>query len=96
MRGGNCTTFDQLRRKEVISVTDGRRLGNVVDIGLDTVQGRILNLVVPGSTKIWQMMKNDRDWVIPWDHIVKIGDDVVLVRLDQACFPVDERRADRV
>ena len=37
-----------LRRKEVVNIRDGTRLGFVTDVEIDEVDGRIESLVVPG------------------------------------------------
>jgi YlmC/YmxH family sporulation protein len=40
-----------LKDKEVISVTDGRRLGFVIDAEIDHSNGRILSIILPPPGK---------------------------------------------
>ena len=75
------------RQKEVINVRDGRRLGMIIDMEFDLAAGRILSIVVPGPGRFLGLFKGDRDYVIPWDRIKKIGDDVILVEVDSAPAP---------
>ena len=62
---------------------DGKKLGQITDLELDLRQGRIDSIVVPQFTKFLGMFGGGgTEVVIPWRNIVKIGADVVLVRLD--------------
>ncbi len=79
--------YSELRQKEVINVLDGRRLGYIVDMDLQLPEGRALSVVVPGPVRVFRLMRGDRGgMVIPWQRICKIGDDVILVELDEAFF----------
>ena len=79
-RGESTVRLKELRSKEVINVTDGHRLGNVIDVELDPA-GHIVALVVPGPFHLWRWLWRGNDYVIPWDHVYRIGYDVVLVEL---------------
>ena len=70
-------SFCELRRKEVINLRDGARLGAVCDV--DQCSGLIRSIVVPGPPKMWGLLKSDEELVIPFCKINKIGDDVILV-----------------
>ncbi|HHW17705.1 MAG TPA: YlmC/YmxH family sporulation protein [Firmicutes bacterium] len=70
-----------LAMREVINTTDGRRLGNIVDVELDLSTGKILAVVVPGQAKAFGIFGRGDDYVIPWENIKKIGEDVILVEL---------------
>lgn len=72
-----------LRDREVINVRDGKRLGIVADVEIDFVQGKITSIIIPGPGKFMGLFGSDRDIVIPWDHIKKIGVDVILVDMDE-------------
>lgn len=72
-------TFSELKNKEVIHVGDGERLGFVSDIEIDTVTGRVLSISVPGNYRILGLIGKEPDRRIPWEHIKKIGDDLVIV-----------------
>lgn len=74
-----CTTFCELRRKEVINICDGSRLGCICDLELDDCAGCISAIVVPGQTRMFGLLKSDEELVIPYCKIRKIGDDVILV-----------------
>lgn len=70
-----------LAMREVINTLDGRRLGNIVDVEIDLQTGRIVAVVVPGQAKVLGVFGKGDDYVIPWENIKKIGEDVILVEL---------------
>ncbi|MBM7623590.1 YlmC/YmxH family sporulation protein [Sporohalobacter salinus] len=72
----------ELKKKEVISV-NGERLGLIKDIELDLSRGKIKSVVVPGERKFFGVLSSPNDLVINWDQIQKIGEDVILVNLDE-------------
>ncbi|MCQ6558255.1 YlmC/YmxH family sporulation protein [Paenibacillus mendelii] len=76
--------ISDFQTKDVINIVDGRKLGQVSDLELDLRQGRIDSIVVPNFTKFFGLFGGGTDVVIPWRNIVKIGADVVLVRIDDA------------
>ena len=69
------------KSKEVINLTDARRLGFVQDVCADLETGKITSIVVPGGNKILSMFSNENDIVITWDKIKVIGEDIILVEL---------------
>jgi YlmC/YmxH family sporulation protein len=74
----------ELRQKDVVNVADGRRLGLIGDLELDLETGRVTALVIAGTARFLGLLGRDRDTVIPWPAIVKIGQDVILVRLESS------------
>ena len=74
---GRAMTFKQ---KEVINLSDGRRLGYVQDVEADFTTGKITAIIVPENNKLFSM-SGKNDLVIPWDKIEKIGDDIILVKI---------------
>lgn len=74
--------ISDFQTKDVINIVDGKKLGQVSDLELDLRQGRIESIVVPNQTRFFGFFSGGEDVVIPWRNIVKIGLDVVLVKLD--------------
>lgn len=73
-------TLAELRTKEVINIRDGKRLGRVMDIEFCVVDSRVTALVVPADTSLIQTLRGEKcGTVIPWENIERIGDDVILV-----------------
>ena len=78
-------SLSELRNKDVVNVPDGRVLGKVMDLEFCPQDGRVQAIVVPGAFSAWQLIKGERSGVvIPWQLIQKIGDDVIIVCLDDA------------
>ena len=71
--------FTQLQCKEVICVSDGRRLGFITDIQVKIPEGNILAIVVPGPCRFFGLFGRNEDYVIPWCCVRRIGPDIVLV-----------------
>ena len=78
-------SFSDLRQKDVINVCDGRRLGRPIDLILND-RACVEAIVVPDNCGFWGSFRPDRQGlVIPWNRIRRIGDDVILVELDEKC-----------
>lgn len=73
------TCFSELRCKEVINITDGRRLGYVSDLELETDTGCIVSLSVPCPGRFFGLFGSNGVYVIPWHCIRRIGEDLILV-----------------
>ena len=71
----------ELRCREVINICDGMRLGYVCDVVVNIDLGQIVAIVVPGPCKFFGIFGREDDYVIPWDCIRRIGDDIVLVEI---------------
>ena len=69
------------KSKEVINLTDARRLGFVQDVCADLETGKITSIVVPGNNKLLSMFSSESDIVITWDKIKCIGEDIILVEI---------------
>lgn len=74
--------ISDFQTKDVINIVDGRKLGQISDIELDLRAGRIESIVVPTNGKFFGFFGGGTDLIIPWRSIVKIGADVILVKLD--------------
>lgn len=68
-----------LRNKEVISVSDGTRIGFVSDIEIDTQSARLTAVIIYGKLRLMGLLGRAEDIVIPWESIALIGGDTVLV-----------------
>ena len=89
--------ISDFQTKDVINIVDGKKLGQISDIELDLRAGRIDAIVVPTQGRFFGLFGGGPDIVIPWSSIVKIGADVVLVKLnDPKLYSMDEREREYV
>ena len=72
-------TFNELKEKEVINVADGKRLGRVEDVIFDKDESKVLGVVIPGERKFF---KKREDVFIPIEELRRIGEDVILVKIN--------------
>lgn len=79
----------ELKSREVVNISDGRRLGLIADMEIDVASGEIRAIVVPGPSRLLRFFSRNEDIVIPWEKIIKIGVDVILV---EAAGFVEPRR----
>ncbi|MBY0144560.1 YlmC/YmxH family sporulation protein [Neobacillus niacini] len=84
--------ISEFQIKDVVNVSDGKKLGNIGDIEINLSTGKIEAVIVTGNGKVLGFFGRDEDIVIPWKNIIKIGQDVILVRYKS----VDERAAEEL
>ena len=71
--------FSQLRRKEVINLNDGCRLGYVGDLELKIPEGEVKAIIVFGPCRFFGLFGRGEDFYIPWECVKKFGDDIILI-----------------
>jgi len=75
----NDMTYCELRRREVINGSDGRRLGHIVDLVFTVETGKISGIILPYGKR--GMFSKSQDLFVPWSCVQKIGEDVILVEI---------------
>ena len=73
----DCNT-ENFREKAVVNSCDGRILGNVSEIIFDVCDGRLTAIVVRDECGALSFKRRE-EIIIPWEKIVKIGEDVIIV-----------------
>ena len=74
--------YSELREKDVIDVCGGRRVGYLCDLAFEADCGRITAIYV--STRIFG---GGGSVCIPWEEIVCIGEDAILVKAERVGKP---------
>ena len=71
--------ISDMQEKEVINVCDGKRLGYVDDLEIDTCTAQITALVISGCNHLFGLLGRDSDIVIKWQDIEVVGEETILV-----------------
>ena len=71
--------IQDLRRKEVINICDGCRLGCVADVDIRVPEGQVVAIVVYGPCRFFGLFGRGEEFYIPWECIQRIGDDIILI-----------------
>ena len=75
---------DKLKNKEVINIYDGRSIGFVSDIEVNIEKGTIDGIVIPAERGLFGFFgKSGEDLLINWDKVRTVGDDVILVDMQE-------------
>lgn len=79
--------FFELRQKEVINICTCKSLGCPVDIEIDCKSGNVAAIIIPGPGKLLGILGRDCEYIIPWECIVQIGNDIILVEIkEEVCL----------
>lgn len=73
--------LSELQNKTLISITDGKNIGNIVDIEIDYETGKIISLIIEYNRKGFSFSNKNSSSQIKWENIKKIGEDVILVNM---------------
>lgn len=73
----------EMRKKDVINLCGGARLGHATDFEFDVCDGRVTAVIVTGECGFLGF-GGEEGFVIPWGRIECIGTDAVLVKMPQA------------
>ena len=71
-----------LKQREVINIVNAERLGYVYDVDIDFETGKIRSLIIPQNRSLFNIFAKRNDYIIPWEKIVSVGRDIVLVKME--------------
>ena len=70
--------LSEIQNKDVINLNTGMKIGNIIDIKINSESGKIESLIL--ERKKFSSIFNSNDEIeIYWTQINKIGEDVILV-----------------
>ncbi len=73
-------SFTELRTKDVINAGDGRRLGKIIDLVFSSETAKVRGIVAPYAKRT--LLSKGQDVFIPWRCVKKIGEDVIIVDIN--------------
>ncbi len=75
-------TMKELRRKDVIGITDGKRIGRVTDIVFDEETRQVTTLVIGVRRPWFGLLESEETRNVPYDRVRTMGRDVILLEED--------------
>ncbi|MGI6329778.1 MAG: YlmC/YmxH family sporulation protein [Bacilli bacterium] len=74
--------LSDLQNKDIISVADGRKIGNIIDVKIEEKTGQITSLLIEPNRFFLKFFSLREEFEIYWSDIEKIGEDVILIRVN--------------
>lgn len=72
--------LEDLRKKEVIDIITGERLGYIDDAEMNIEKSSVQSFVIYGRERLFGILGREDDVVIPCSEIKVVGNDVVLIK----------------
>lgn len=69
--------LSDLQSKEIINISNGKRLGLIIDVVID-INGNIKSLIL--EDKKGKRFSGREEYELDWKQISKIGDDIILIK----------------
>lgn len=83
-------SINAIRSMEVIDVSTGSKLGYARDFKIDLETNKVVSIFLPTVAKGWFSKEDDIE--IPWDKVVKVGVDVLIVDASAIQLNFDENK----
>lgn len=73
--------LSELQNKNLVNVSNGKNIGNIIDVNIDYQSGNIKSFIIESKESILTFLNKDNDMEVKWNDIQKIGEDVILVNM---------------
>lgn len=72
--------FQELQKKDVVSINDGVKLGKIYDLEINVQSGAIEKVIIQENLKLSNLFSSSNCIELPFDCIDKIGEEVIIVK----------------
>lgn len=72
--------LSELQHKDIVNL-DGKKIGNIIDVKLNQ-DGTLISLVIETQKTLFRIGSKENETEISWDKIQRIGEDVILVKIN--------------
>lgn len=77
--------ISEIQSKDIVNISDGKVLGHISDLDINLETGAVESIIIGGTGKMLTFLGGrETEIVILWANIVKIGSDVILVRIEES------------
>lgn len=83
-------SVNAIRSMEVVDISTGSKLGYVRDYKVDLSTNKVVSIFLPSTSKGWFAKEDDIE--IPWEKVIKIGVDVLIVDASGIQLTTDENK----
>lgn len=75
--------LSEFQSKNIVNIIDGKNIGNIIDVSVNLSTGNIESFIIEPNKSFLSLFGNrGKDTELKWSSIVKIGEDVILVKLN--------------
>jgi len=77
--------LSNLAGKEIINLYDGARLGMIgeSELLINSESGKVESIIVPNNGSLLTFFNRQKELIIPWRAIKKVGNEVIIVELEE-------------
>ena len=72
--------LSELQAKDIVNIIDGKKIGKIIDVTVH--DGKINNFVIEPKRFFLNIFRRGDEVSIKWEAIEKIGEDVILIKLN--------------
>ena len=83
-------SVNAIRSMEVVDISTGSKLGYVIDYKVDLSTNKVVSIFLPSTSKGWFAKEDDIE--IPWEKVINIGVDVLIVDASGIQLTTDENK----
>ena len=83
-------SVNAIRSMEVVDISTGSKLGYVRDYNVYLSNNKVVSIFLPSTSKGWFAKEDDIE--IPWEKVIKIGVDVLIVDASGIQLTTDENK----
>lgn len=71
--------LSELQKKDIINIKDGKKVGRIIDVEVDTNNGYLIHFVIERAHYIRSIFSSTDDICVKFTQIKKLGEDVILI-----------------
>ena len=64
--------LSELQNKNLVNVSNGKNIGNIIDVNIDYQSGNIKSFIIESKGSILTFLNKDNDMEVKWNDIQKI------------------------
>lgn len=73
--------LSDLQRKDIVNLSDGKKIGRIIDVEINTLDGSLVNLIIEKNRYFRNIFNSESDVLVRFSQIKKMGEDVILIDL---------------
>lgn len=73
--------LSDLQRKDIVNLSDGKKIGRIIDVEINTLDGSLVNLIIEKNRYFRNLFSSESDVLVRFNQIKKMGEDVILIDL---------------